>query len=31
MKTIVAANSTEIIAKTRLGWPVFRGSLVEPF
>jgi hypothetical protein len=23
MKTIVAANSTEIIAKTRLGWPVF--------
>src|ERR1700730_16890942 len=23
MKTIVAVNSTEIIAKTRLGWPVF--------
>jgi hypothetical protein len=23
MKTIVAANSTEIIAKTRWGWPVF--------
>jgi hypothetical protein len=23
MKTIVAANSTEIIAKTRLGLPVF--------
>jgi hypothetical protein len=31
MKTIVAANSTEIIAKTRLGWPVFVAAFVDPF
>jgi hypothetical protein len=31
MKTIVAANSTEIIAKTEIGLAGVRGSVMEPF